>query len=397
MLRIAIIMTFPAPYRIPLLNEIAALLGVELTVLVTEPRAVEKRNEREKFQFRYELIATHVIHSQNRFGDRVGFVISPALVSCLWQGKYDALVCLGWTMPNTMVARLVGALRGIPVILWDESIPHSPNPLKKIMLPALRRYFDSFQGYLAASSWCRDYMIEMGAAAERVVIFPQVADNAFFQSENAWLRPQRDALKRALGITTARVILFVGQLIPRKGVLDLMDAFEIIAAGDAEVSLVMVGEGVLRAELQTRRAASRYANRIFIQPFASQQELPTYYALADIFVLPSLYDTFGVVVNEAMASGLPVVTTHNVGATADLVADGVNGRIVPPGDAHALARALRELLQDEPLRAMMGKQSLERIGQWTIPMAGRRFMECLTRVMDGSGKWNADECISPLS
>ncbi len=378
MWRIAVVMTFPAPYRIPLLNELATLPGIELHVLLTDPITAKRENEIRQFQFSYETLATYMWESRNRFADRIGFVFSPALASHLWRVKYDALVCLGWTMPNTMLARAMGALRRTPVLLWDESIPHTPGALKRFLMPLLRLYFGSFDGYLAASSGCRAYMIAMGAAPERIVIFPQVADNSFFQSENARLRPQRAAWKRALGITTARVILFVGQLIPRKGILELMDAFEIIAAQDADVSLVMVGEGVLRAELQTRRAGSRHAERIFISPFASQQELPTYYAVADIFVLPSLYDTFGVVVNEAMASGLPIVTTHNVGATADLVADGVNGRVVAPGDAHALAAALCSLLQDETLRDRMGNNALERIGQWTIQTAADAFMECLT-------------------
>ena len=384
MLRIAVVMTFPAPYRIPLLNEIAALPGVELTVLVTEPRAVEKRNGQQKFRFPYKMFATEVLRGKNRFGDRIGFVISPGMVSHLWQRKYDVLVCLGWTMPNTVLARFVSALRHTPVILWDESIPHSPGTLKKTMLPMLRRYFGSFQGYLAASSWCREYMVEMGAVPERVVVFPQVADNVFFQSENARLRPQRDILKRVLGITTARVILFVGQLIPRKGVSNLMAVFESIAMQDEKVSLVLVGEGELRDELQTQRAASRHADRIFIQAFAAQEELPTYYALADVFVLPSLYDTFGVVVNEAMASGLPVVTTQNVGAVADLVTDGVNGLVVAPGDANALMQALCALLQNDALRETMGRQSLERIGEWTIPIAASAFMDCLDRCLRAS-------------
>lgn len=384
MLRIAVITTFPAPYRIPLLNELAALPGIQLNVLLTEPNLAVMQIEPAQFQFQYEVFPTRSWQIRNRFGDRVGFAISPALVNHLRREKYDAIVALGWTMPNTVLTRVMGALRHSPVILWDESIPHAPGSIKRLVFPLLHRYFSSFDGYLAASSWCREYMIEMGAAPERVVIFPQVADNVFFQSENERLRPQRAALKRALGIATGRVILFVGQLIPRKGVLDLMDAFEIIAAQDADVSLVMVGEGVLRAELQARRAASCCAERIFIPAFASQQELPTYYALADVFVLPSLYDTFGVVVNEAMASGLPVVTTHNVGAAADLVEDGVNGRVVAPGDANALAQALRELMQDEALRDRMGKNALERIRQWTIETAANAFMECVRRCV-GTG------------
>lgn len=379
MLRIAVVMTPPAPYRIPLLNRLAALPGIQLTVLSTDPYGSSRQNAPAPYQFQYEIFPTRLWFTQNQFGDRMGVVLSPALTGHLRHMKYDAIVALGWTMPNTVLTRTLGAMGRTPVILWDESIPHAHSAVKGLLLPMLRRYFGSFDGYLAASSGCREYMISMGAAPERVVLFPQVADNHFFQSENARLHPQREALKHARGIETKRVILFVGQLIPRKGVWELMEAFEWVSARDADVSLVMVGDGVLRPDLEARRAASPQVDRIFIASFTSQQELPTYYALADVFVLPSLYDTFGVVVNEAMASGLPIVTTHNVGAVADLVADGVNGRVVAPGDANALAQALLALVQDNALRDAMGIKSSERIGQWTIEMAADAFVECVTR------------------
>jgi glycosyltransferase involved in cell wall biosynthesis len=380
-IQVALITTFPAPYRIPLLNRLSTLAGIALTVLVVRSGNRTPDSELAALHVPYQIFGAHTVYLRDRHGDRVGFVTSPALWSHLRRVKYDAIVALGWTMPNTLLARLNGALLRTPTILWDESIPHPPGKLKKTLSPLLRRYFGSFDGYLAASSWCREYMISMGAAPERVVVFPQVADNSFFKQQAEHLRAQREEIKRAIGISTCRVILFVGQLIPRKGVRTLLDAFEQIAAQDADVSLVLVGKGVLRAELEARRAASPFAERLFIQPFAAQAELPKYYALADIFVLPSFYDTFGVVVNEAMASSLPVVTTHNVGAVANLVEDGVNGRIVAPGDAAQLAQALTHLLKDEELRQKMGANALARIEQWTIEDAAHAFIECLTRCL----------------
>jgi glycosyltransferase involved in cell wall biosynthesis len=380
-MRVAVITTFPAPYRIPLLNRLNTLAGIALTVLVVWSRHPTPDSALAELHVPYQSFSAHTMYLRDRHGDRVGLMTSPGLWGHLNRVKYDAIVALGWTMPNTLLARLNGALRHTPTILWDESIPHPPGKIKKTLLPLLRRYFGSFDGYLAASSWCREYMIAMGAAPERVVVFPQVADNYFFQQQAERWRACREEIKQSMGIRTRCVILFVGQLIPRKGVRTLLDAFHQVARQDENVSLVLVGAGVLRAELEARRAASPFAERIFIQPFAAQTELPKYYASADIFVLPSFYDTFGVVVNEAMASGLPVVTTQNVGAVANLVQDGVNGRVVAAGDVAQLAQTLTQLLEDEALRQKMGTNALARIEQWTIEDAARAFMECLTRCL----------------
>jgi glycosyltransferase involved in cell wall biosynthesis len=105
--------------------------------------------------------------------------------------------------------------------------------------------------------------------------------------------------------------------------------------------------------------------------------LPKFYAMADLFVLPSFYDTFGVVVDEAMASGLPVVTTTRVGAVADLVRDGENGRVVPPGDAEALADAVREILSDAELRQRMSLRASKDIRKWTVEDAAAGFLQCV--------------------
>ena len=376
-LNVAVCMTFPAPYRIPLLNRMNKLPGIRVTGLFSTTHFRGRNEAIAKFEFSYKLFNTNLLLTRNRYGDPVGFVFSPGLWWHLARSRYDVLVTLGWTIPDTFLARAIGKLKRTPTILWDESIPHAPGAFKQCLQPLLSRYFGSFDAYLAASDWCREYMLSMGARADRVTVFPQVVDNQFFHQEALRLRAQRETLKRTFGIATTRTILYVGQLISRKGVDTLLDAFELVAARDADVSLVMVGDGVLRAALQARRAASAFRERIFIQSFASQAELPAYYALADLFVLPSQYDTFGVVVNEAMASGLPVIATSRVGATGNLVQDYINGRVIPPGDAVQLAEAMLFMLADDARRSEMGELAWARIQQWTIEDAAQAFQKCL--------------------
>jgi glycosyltransferase involved in cell wall biosynthesis len=298
------------------------------------------------------------------------------------RGRFAVVVSLGWTIPNTVLALLNAKIHKRKIVLWDESIPHLPGRIKRLLMPLLRRYFAAFDAYLAASDACVEYMIGMGARRERIILMPQVADNAYFGSESARYREHRDSVKQELGVQTKYLFLFVGQLIPRKGVLTLLDAFRQVAADRSDVSLMFVGEGALRQELLARRRAYGLESRVLVCEYAPQVVLPKYYAAADVFCLASVYDTFGAVVSEAMACGLPVVTTKNVGATSNIVRDGVNGFVVDADRAESLAVALARLIGDDTLRAAMAVESRRIISDWSVERAAANFAKCIEMCLD---------------
>lgn len=377
-IRVGIVAPGLAPYRVPLLNRLNQLPNVQVTALLCQLQDRQAGNSNlQAWNFAAHAFRTFTYTYKTKLGDRVGVVTSPGLFTHLARTPYDLVIALGWTMPNTVIAWGQRKLARRPIVVWDESIPHPAHPLKQQLSPVLEKYISSFDGYLATSSWCIDYLVSMGAPRDRVILFPQVTDNDFFARNAALWRTRRDEVKQALGISTSQVILFVGQFIPRKGIRPLFDAFERVASQNAQVSLVLVGSGSLEPEMQERRAHSSARDRIFIQSHVSQHDLPQYYGLADLFCLPSFYDTFGVVVNEAMASGLPVVTTGRVGAAADLVRDGVTGRVVSPGDPVALAEALTQLLNDNALRERMGSCARERMNTWSVDTAADALLQCI--------------------
>ncbi len=151
-------------------------------------------------------------------------------------------------------------------------------------------------------------------------------------------------------------ILYCGQLIERKGMQPLFDAFLPLAAEFSNCELLLVGEGPLRPMLESRVPA-HLKDRVIFAGFQSVESLPRLFGSADVFVLPSLHDGWGVVVNQALAAGLPIVSTSAVGAAADLVSPNVNGSIVPPGEVAALSTALRRLIADRELRNAFGERS----------------------------------------
>jgi len=140
----------------------------------------------------------------------------------------------------------------------------------------------------------------------------------------------------------------------------LIQAFE--SLGLAGVSLVLVGTGET-FEACRRYVSNRHLTGVHLLGFRNQAELPRLYAMGDVFVLPSEDEPWGLVINEAMCSGLPIVASERVGAAADLVQPGYNGFRFPPGDRPALAQALRLALKDGA-KERMGQASLEIIRGW---------------------------------
>ena len=154
-----------------------------------------------------------------------------------------------------------------------------------------------------------------------------------------------------------RFFLFVGRLVREKGVFDLLEAYgKLTAELSAQVGLVLVGEGAARPEL-IRRAGRHRAGIQLCAGFVQREQLASYYALAEVFVFPSHTDTWGLVVNEAMACGLPVISSDAAGCTADLVEDNWNGRVVRRGRCERSSRSAMEELSGIPaLRTQMGNQ-----------------------------------------
>ena len=153
------------------------------------------------------------------------------------------------------------------------------------------------------------------------------------------------------------VALYAGKLSPRKRPLDLVRAAARIAA-DCPLSVVLVGDGSERRTLEDEigRAGLRYAR---ITGFVNQGEISRYYAACDVLVLPSSHEPWGLVLNEAMCFGVPVIASDAVGAAPDLARVGENGAVYPVGDVGALAQALRVILRDPVRRAAMGARSRE--------------------------------------
>ena len=172
-------------------------------------------------------------------------------------------------------------------------------------------------------------------------------------------------------------MLYSGKLIEKKRPSDLLKAFECVSKTQKAV-LVYVGAGSLERELK-QQAEVKHLPVVFAG-FQNQTELPKWFAIADVFALPSGDEPWGLVVNEAMCFSLPVVASDQVGAAGDLVRGGVNGFVFSSGDARSLSEHLELLLSDPLLRARFGQKSREIIEHWSYRENVNGILTCLEQL-----------------
>ena len=226
------------------------------------------------------------------------------------------------------------------------------------------RFLRSCDAFVVPGKSSVEYLKTYGVSERMIFTAPNAVDTQLFAQRAALVRDDAATYREALGLPP-RFFLFVGRLVPEKGVFDLLNAYGALAPElRKEMGLVFVGDGVARSTL-LQRAAAINPGCIQMAGFAQREQLPAYYALADVFVFPTHTDPWGLVVNEAMACGLPAISSDAAGCAADLVENSWNGRVFSAGDIQQLACVMDELGRDAERRSVMGQRSLERIQQYS--------------------------------
>lgn len=269
---------------------------------------------------------------------RFGGCNTPGIADAIATGGFDGFVVAGWSLRSYWQAVRACRRDGVPVMVRGDSQlagqrGGAARLAKAALFPALLRQFD---GYLYVGQRNREYLEHYGAPADRLFFSPHCVDNDAFRAAS-------EAARTASPGGSRRRVLFVGRLVEDKRPMDLMDAAARLAARGRPVSLTVAGAGALQQRLAAAAQAGGVDARFL--GFVNQSRLPAVYAAADVIVLPSVArETWGLVVNEAMACGVPAVVSDAVGCGPDLVEAGVTGAIAPLGDVPALADAIDRVL-----------------------------------------------------
>lgn len=293
---------------------------------------------------------------------------------------FDALWVHGYNRAAHWLAIAIAKRHGLGVLVRDEATPISAarSPMKQAAKRAFFRTLDrAVDGYLAIGSLNRAYYEGFGVGPDKIFAMPYAVDNAYFQAKVAEVSARRELLRAELGCKADHpIILFSAKLIDRKRPLDLIDAYAAVADEPAlrQPYLLFAGDGELRGAIEDR-IAERGLERARVLGFRSQAELAGLYDLADVCVLPSEREAWGLVVNEAMNAATAIIASDRVGAAADLVRGGQNGFTYPVGDVAALSVCLRSVLRDPARLAAMGARSRKIIDGWSFSedIAGLRL------------------------
>lgn len=375
--RLAYLVSHPIQYQAPLLRRIAEDPDIDLTVFFCSDISVRSHHD-EGFGVTVEWDVPLLEGYKHYFLPGLLMEGAPTamrplnhgLGTHLRNGEFDALWVHGYMRQYHMLSMLRARLAGLIVLNRDEawalSAARSPtkNAIKKVLYFALRRIC---HGWLTIGSANRDYYAANGMAPETMFPMPYTVDNDYFRKLAERAAPNREALRAELGLAEGRpIILYASKFIARKRPDDLLEAFARLS-GDPSCRnpyLLMVGDGERADALKARTRALGLEESVIFTGFRNQSELPGLYDLCDVFVLPSLLEPWGLVVNEVMNAGRAVVVSDQVGAAFDLVREGETGFIFLAGDIAALTDRLRQILSDPARAGQMGEAARDIVSSW---------------------------------
>ena len=402
-IRLAYLVSHPIQYQAPLLRRIAQEPDIDLTVFFGSDFSVRGYKD-EGFGvgvkwdvpllegYQYEFLPVLRDKATVSITSPINHGIASRLRGAQGRSEFDVLWVHGYSTVNALHGMIAAKSLGIPVLLraesWlgDRARGKAQLTAKLLFFAGLKHLIDAVLtiGTLNTEYW-RYYL----GTDFPLFFMPYCVDNNYFQQRSVEARPGRAQLQTDLALDPARpVILFASKLQARKRCADLVEAYlNLIAAPSTQLHpyLVIVGDGEERAVLEAQAAASG-CDGIRFCGFRNQSELPRFFDLASVFVLPSRSEPWGLIVNEGMNAGRAVIVSDEVGCQPDLVTDGAEGCVFPAGDVAALTEALRRVLATPDTPTEMGERALARIQAWSFEEDVRGLRQAIAKV---TGRLNA--------
>lgn len=386
--RLAVVNSHPIQYFAPLFRRIAESPDIDITVYYCSKQGLQTGFVDPGFGvevvwdvpllegYNYKILP-------NLFGDHGvrGFFspINPSIIPELKRGQFDAVVIHGHNLATNLIALIAAKSFGTSVFMRSEThLLLKRHAFKALFRPSVMKLFYRLcDACLYIGTRNKEFYLAHGVPDQKLFFVPYTVDNHSFEVAAESAVAQSSEIRRQMGIPLGiPIILYASKLIPRKRPRDLLLAHTSLAGLGVQAALIFVGTGEALSQLQ-EEVASRSLALVFFAGFVNQSQLPAYYCMADVFVLPSEDEPWGLVVNEVMSCGVPVVTTTEVGAAADLVLDGQTGFTYQAGEISSLTTALGRILTNVELRRSMGQNCRARMRQWSYGEAITGILEAL--------------------
>ncbi|HYD62474.1 MAG TPA: glycosyltransferase family 4 protein [Noviherbaspirillum sp.] len=358
MLRIALVTNHPPPFRIPIYNEMARTPGIDLNGIFCSPREPNRQWDLPPMRFRHVFLKERFVQRGSNFIHN-----NPDVFRALKQIQPDVVVTTGFN-PTHLYAFGYALLRGIPHVPMTDGTDQSEQALTGLHKMIRRMVYARSRAFIAASHGGLRLYRAYGIDGVRCFQSCLCTDNDAFSLPHL-LAPERKRYD----------LIFCGRIVQDKNPLFTLE----VAAGAARrlgrrVSLLYVGTGEQDAEVREEAARQTEWVHVTFHGHASQLELPNLYASARIFMFPTVHDAWGVVANEACASGLPIIVSPHAGVAGELVVDGENG-FVCELDAAIWADRLALLLTNDALYDRFSRRSLAIVGNYTFAQAANGIID----------------------
>ena len=347
--RILYLTNIPSPYRVEFFNELTKYMDVTVAF---ELRNAKNRDaswqSEENYKFKAVFMKPLITRTESAY--------CPEVFKLLKEFKNDIIVVGGYATPTGMAAILYLKAKKIPFYLNCDGGFVSNDSLFKKKVKAF--FIGSANYYLSTGVGADKYLLHYGAKKERIYHYSFSSLREEDIEVTAKIKEEKLKLRNLLGICEEKMVVFVGSFIHRKGIDILLKACKDLE----DTAVVLVGGSDISA--YTDIVSGKLKEHIYPVGFKDKEEIKKYQA-ADLMVLPTREDIWGLVVNEAMAQGLPIVTTNRCLAGLTLVKNGENGYIVPVEDVKATKDAIEKVLKGDNATEF-GRKSLEKIRGYTI-------------------------------
>lgn len=386
--KLAILTSHPIQYQAPLFRELAKNPEINSTVFFCSKQGISKKKDPGfgiDFKWDIPLLDGYNYKFLKNFSpfpnvDNFWGLINPGIWNEIKKSNFDALLINGYANLSSWIGLITGWLTRTPILFRGETLLSKTNYWfkEKIKYLILSNLLKKVKACLPIGILSKDFYLHFGLTEDRLFMTPYTVDNDYFLQQAQFWKSKKEQIKKEIGITNdSPIILYSAKLIKRKRPMDLLKAFEDISE---KAMLIFVGDGALRQILE-KHAQEKDIKNVFFLGFKNQSEISKYYAVADIFVLPSSFEPWGLVINEAMCFGLPVITTEETASSRDLVKNRENGFVYRAGDIGSLKKILCNIIDDKEKIEEMGRESLRIINHWNIASTVKGIITALETII----------------
>jgi len=383
--KIVLISNTPTPYRVPLFSEIHRQFrenGYELTMIFLT-QGYKRRQWKIEQEFDFPCITLNDLKVQLTQEKMV--TLSFSLLPVLFHQHPSLIITTGFSIAS-LIVWLYCMLAQKPYLLWSGETSGEVIKFRWLRMRVRKLLIKHASSLIAYGTEAERHLLRQMApfgaeGATKVFKAWNTVDTTYFEQQTGKLRKQKQEILSEFGVSTdAMHLLTVGYLVHRKGIDILLQAVSRMKSRN--FILHIVGDGPERKKLEVLSRELNLQGRVIFWGYKQKEELLKFYAIADIFLFPTRFDIWGLVLEEAMACGLPVIASSRAGATVDLVKENENGFIVHPDDIEKTAEYIERLMQDKLLRETFGRRSKEIISsRFTLQHAAMGFVDAVEFVL----------------